>query len=1108
MAAPRWLVHVPCIAALLSLAPVAYAAGGGVGVTSEEAVPEESQTTAAPVIFHPYRSPATLFPHANRDLEFLWSDTYRSAFNKPLDAGAFGLNDLDLFSKTIAEEYANPFGFPMTDVQIVYDYLNFPDATRSPTYNASTTAADSIGFMVGIGATFARPADRAHVDTYLYAPRFSHSPSDDTYEPDTGYPAGCYDVETYCRGNVCCVNDGRWTSFFVSDSEDVSTGHSTSDVQHFNSQMVAGPVPSQVGDTSATRWSRASGTQSGVWNHEFQHNLNSAQPSFTIMTEIFSSAAEAIGGEAGGRIKWDVPYTFGLLESNYQAWREFTAYLVYNLRGTDLSFAGRTDDLVWRWAHGTDHTFAGLASRLDTAECAECTTRTWLSAWPTGRARLQAIIHNWRVANFVNNSSLAEGQYGYPAANGFVPSRDVGNWKDIDHFVPSNDVVALPQDIPLGRSTLTRDTVMSGTRCRPGSATDCAPVALRAYGSDYWIAKADGSIRDANRTLLVRALPLGRVASQYCGFNGRLMVTVVSYAAPAESLDVLWRNPSYVTSVYGPVALDVDSIRGTADVSIANFGLTNNAAVVVMTLEESGANLNNGVTDGQPKLPYQLTVGFTAPQVATAIEAHPDTVDRNPVWSPSGNEVAYVHQISSSSQRIYRQHTDGSGRAPLFVPPADIRIYNCEWSPRGDWVVYDRSPNLYTPFDIWAYNVNTAEQRQLTSHTEMDAYPSFSPNGQKVAYWYYRNSTTWELRVVSIDGTGDALVVAPGYGPWGPVRWSADGASLLYVNNYGAYSVPAAGGSVTAKPEYGSIYSLDPARGNSRPLVEEYSTSIACNFSVPPSLSKLALRDLALQRNDYPFFRPDRLQIAPRYSFDGTKVVFGQALIGLGDIDIFYGSLSGNHAPVFTAGVSDMPLDACIQIQRTLVATDADGETITYQGVNLPSGAAIITGNKFRWTPSAEQVGDWYIVFRAKDPSGGVANVVTKYSVTNVNDYCNYPPCPPNHPNCLPARAREVGGGDTDAPTVFSLEQNEPNPFKGSTAIQFAVPRVEPIRIEVFDLLGRRIRTLADGAFPVGLHSVQWDQRDDRGNPARPGVYLYRMTAGTFRSQRKMLLTP
>jgi hypothetical protein len=1090
MAAPRWLVHVTVATAALWFIP-----------------PAGAQTP--PVPFHIYRAqPPTQFPHANRDLEFLWSDTYVSAFNKSLESGAPGQNDLDLFSKTIAEEYGNPLGFPMTDIQIVHDYLCFPEATRSSTYNPSTSPGD-IGFLVGVtrsgfdpGAT--SPEDRGHIDTYLYVPRFSHGSSDDFYEPDFTIPQGCYDAQYVCSNTQCCLNYGSSPAWFSSPSEDVSTGHPVGETIHWNSQMLPGPVPSQIGDTGESRWSKQNGKRSGMWNHEFQHTLNSAEPRGSDtdrFTEIFSSAAQAIGGDEGGKPQYDAPYTFGLLDQNYQAWRGFTAYLVYNFRGTDLSFAGRSDDLVWRWAHGNEHTLFGLASRLDNAECAECTAKTWLNAYSSGHDRLQAIIHNWRVATFVNNSSLAEGQYGFPPEFGFVPSTTVGNWQDIDHL--PNDAETLPQDVLVDHATLTRDAVMAGTRCRPGSTTDCVPIALRAYGADYWIAKADPSVRDANRTLQVSVQPLGTVAQPTCTFNGRMMVTVVSYAAPPELLDVLWNNPQYVTSVYGPVAVDVDVAGGPVNVSVPNFGLTNNAALVVVTLEEgSGFYLGNKNTNGERRLPYKLTVGFQTPPTPIAIEADPNTIDRSPVWSPAGNEVAYVHHISSSSQQIYRQHLDGSGRAPLFVPSSAIRIDFCEWSPRGDWVVYGRSPNPYTPYDIWAYNISTTEQRQLTSHSEMDAYPSFSPNGQKVAYWYYRNDSTWELRVVSINGTGDALVVAPGHGPWGPVRWSADGANLLYVTNSTVYSVPATGGTVTAKPEYGSVYSMDPALGNSRPLIEESANLIVCNAPGPTNRSRLAFRDLSTQVSDYPFPVSDRLDITPHYSFDGTKVAFARAVVG-GDIDIVYGTLSANHAPTFTAGITDMTLDACVQIQRTLIATDADGEAVTFQAVNLPPGAAIITGNKFRWTPTAAQVGDWYVVLRAKDPAGGVDNRVTKYTVTNVNDYCNAPPCP--QPNCLPLRNHEVGD---ERPTVFSLEQNEPNPFKGSTAIQFAVPHVEQIRIEVFDLLGRRIRTLADGSFAVGLHSVQWDQRDDRGNPARPGIYMYRMTAGAFRSQRKMLLTP
>lgn len=60
--------------------------------------------------------------------------------------------------------------------------------------------------------------------------------------------------------------------------------------------------------------------------------------------------------------------------------------------------------------------------------------------------------------------------------------------------------------------------------------------------------------------------------------------------------------------------------------------------------------------------------------------------------------------------------------------------------------------------------------------------------------------------------------------------------------------------------------------------------------------------------------------------------------------------------------------------------------------------------------------------------------------------------------------------------------------------------------LEVFDAQGRVVRTLADGSFPAGFHSVVWDERDAFGTRVRPGVYFYRIVAGAFRAQRKMMM--
>jgi hypothetical protein len=105
----------------------------------------------------------------------------------------------------------------------------------------------------------------------------------------------------------------------------------------------------------------------------------------------------------------------------------------------------------------------------------------------------------------------------------------------------------------------------------------------------------------------------------------------------------------------------------------------------------------------------------------------------------------------------------------------------------------------------------------------------------------------------------------------------------------------------------------------------------------------------------------------------------------------------------------------------------------------------------------------------------------------------------------LPAGGHPV---DPPIPTRLALAQNRPNPFAASTTIRFDVPTATQVSLEVFDLQGRHVKTLADSRFAPGTFSVVWDHSTDAGGPVRPGVYLYRMIAGGFHAQQKMLLLP
>ena len=89
-----------------------------------------------------------------------------------------------------------------------------------------------------------------------------------------------------------------------------------------------------------------------------------------------------------------------------------------------------------------------------------------------------------------------------------------------------------------------------------------------------------------------------------------------------------------------------------------------------------------------------------------------------------------------------------------------------------------------------------------------------------------------------------------------------------------------------------------------------------------------------------------------------------------------------------------------------------------------------------------------------------------------------------------------------EMPTTFAMEQNYPNPFNPSTKIEFSLPQETRVLLEVYNLLGERVATLADETRAAGFHTVQFN-----ATALPSGLYLYRMTAGEQTFVRKMMLT-
>jgi subtilisin family serine protease len=93
----------------------------------------------------------------------------------------------------------------------------------------------------------------------------------------------------------------------------------------------------------------------------------------------------------------------------------------------------------------------------------------------------------------------------------------------------------------------------------------------------------------------------------------------------------------------------------------------------------------------------------------------------------------------------------------------------------------------------------------------------------------------------------------------------------------------------------------------------------------------------------------------------------------------------------------------------------------------------------------------------------------------------------------------------TTAPRIAL--RSAPNPAGGPVEIRFQLPAAGRFTLSIFDVRGRRVRTLADGSLDAGPHRLLWDGCDDRGDPAPGGVYFSRLTgAGIERTSKVVLI--
>lgn len=95
---------------------------------------------------------------------------------------------------------------------------------------------------------------------------------------------------------------------------------------------------------------------------------------------------------------------------------------------------------------------------------------------------------------------------------------------------------------------------------------------------------------------------------------------------------------------------------------------------------------------------------------------------------------------------------------------------------------------------------------------------------------------------------------------------------------------------------------------------------------------------------------------------------------------------------------------------------------------------------------------------------------------------------------------------DNETFTSVHLQQNSPNPFNSTTIISFQIPTICFVTIDIYNQLGRKIRTLINEQMPAGPHSAAWDGRDQSGSLVPGGVYYYKIRTDYFNQVKTMTL--
>jgi subtilisin family serine protease len=186
--------------------------------------------------------------------------------------------------------------------------------------------------------------------------------------------------------------------------------------------------------------------------------------------------------------------------------------------------------------------------------------------------------------------------------------------------------------------------------------------------------------------------------------------------------------------------------------------------------------------------------------------------------------------------------------------------------------------------------------------------------------------------------------------------------------------------------------------------------------------------------------------------------------------------------------------------QATQVATGSPGTAGTQYCIEIDDLSSCTT---------------YYFAMKTEDDAFNVSALSNVPSGTTACSGQSYATCPGEFMSAEPgseqseapgiASTARATGGVAKPLYVLSLGPARPSPSRGKVTIGYSLAQQFPVSIRVYDVAGRLVRTLVSGTGEAGPHDIVWDARDDHGVRVAAGVYFYRMNAGSWQSQRKVV---